>query len=308
MLWRREMDFLNIINQVIILFLIMVVGYVARKKNIINSVVNKGLSELLLNITLPFMIIASFNYSFSSDMLNKALTLLVYSVVIHTFLAVISKFLYYKYPERTKAVLRFITVFSNCGYMGYPVVASIYGNIGVFYTAMFNIPWNLLCFTLGMMFYTGQKDLKTMRRAALNPGVISVCIGLVLFVFSIKLPFPIFRTLELVGSTTTPLSMIIIGSMLADIKIRDIFTGFELYYGCIVRLILIPLVVLGVLKSFGISGMYLGIPVLICAMPAAANTAVFAEKYDGDSAFASRMIFMTTVLSSLTIPLIILLV
>jgi malate permease and related proteins len=302
------MDYIKIVNQVIILFLIMIVGYFARKKDIINSEVNKGLSELLLNITLPFMIVASFNYSFSKDMLNKALTLFVYSIIIHTTLAIISKFLYYKYPERTKAVLRFITVFSNCGYMGYPVIESIYGSTGVFYTAIFNIPWNLLCFTLGVMFYTGQRDFKTMKRAALNPGIISVCIGLVLFVFSIKLPYPIFRTLELVGSTTTPLSMIIIGSMLAEIKVKDIFSGFELYYGCIVRLILIPLAVLVVLKSFGVSDIYLGIPVLISAMPAAANTAVFAEKYDGDSAFASRLTFMTTVLSSVTIPLIILFV
>lgn len=302
------MDFLNIVNQVAILFLIMVVGYFARKKNIINNEVNRGLSELLLNITLPFMIISSFNYSFSSEMLKNALTLLVFSIVIHSSLAIISKFLYYRYTEKTKSVLRFITVFSNCGYMGYPVVGSIYGNIGVFYTAIFNIPWNLFCFTIGMVFYTGVKDFKTMKRAALNPGVISVCIGLILFIFSIKLPYPIFRTLELVGSTTTPLSMIVIGSMLAEIKVKDIFSGFELYYGCLVRLIIIPLVVLVVLKGMGLSGMYLGIPVLICAMPAAANTAVFAQKYGGDSAFASRITFITTILSSLTIPLIILLI
>jgi malate permease and related proteins len=302
------MDYSKIVNQVIILFLIMVVGYFARKKDIINSEVNRGLSELLLNITLPFMIIASFNFEFSKDMLYKAGILLFYSFIIHIVSAIVSKYIYHRYPEKTKGVLRFITVFSNCGYMGYPVVESIYGKIGIFYTAIFNIPFNIFCFTLGVMFYTGQKDFKTMKRALVNPGLISVAIGLILFVFSIELPFPVYRTLELVGSTTTPLSMIIIGSMLADIKVKDIFSGFELYYGLVVRLIVIPLVVLFVLKSFGVSGMYLGIPVLISAMPAAANTAVFAEKYGGDSAFASRMIFLTTVLSSITIPLIILLV
>jgi malate permease and related proteins len=302
------MNFNNILNQVIILFFIMIVGFVARKKNIINSEVNKGLSEILLNITLPFMIIASFNFSFDKNMLHNSAVLFIYSLLMHGALVIISKIIYYKYPNVKKGVLRFITVFSNCGYMGYPVIESVFGKIGVFYTAIFNIPWNLLVYSVGIMFFSREKDSSSIKKAVMNPGIISVFIGLILFVFSIKLPLPIYNTLEMVGSTTTPLSMIIVGSMLAEMKLKDVFSGFEIYYGCVVRLVLIPVVVLVILKSFGVKDIFLGIPVLIAAMPAAANTAIFAEKYGGDSLLASRMIFISTALSAITIPLIILMI
>jgi predicted permease len=302
------MDYSKILNQVIVLFLIMVVGYFARKRNIINSQVNKGLSELLLRITLPFMIVASFNYSYSKDMLYNAFILFIYSMIMHGSLVFISKLLYYKYPHKVKSVLRYITVFSNCGYMGYPVVESVFGKVGVFYAAIFNIPFNILSWTVGIMFFTGEKDFKAAKKVLLNPGILSVLIGLVLFIFSIKLPLPVYKTLESIGSITTPLSMIIVGSMLAEMNIRDVFAGFEIYYGCVVRLIVIPIIVIAILKLFGAKDVLLGIPTLIAAMPAAANTAIFAEKYGGDSLFASRIIFVTTMLSSLTIPIIIFLI
>ncbi len=109
------MEYLKVFNQIIVLFLIMIVGYYSGKKKIINQEVNKGLSELLLNITIPFMIIASFNYDFSWEMLRRAGVLLFYSFVMYFGLIVLSKVLYFKYPTSKKAVLRFISVFSNCG-------------------------------------------------------------------------------------------------------------------------------------------------------------------------------------------------
>lgn len=302
------MNYSAILNQVIVLFFIMIVGYIARKRNIINSTTNKGLSELLLSITLPAMIIVSFNYSFSKDMLLKAATLLAISSVIHISLAIISKPLYSKFPWKVNSILRFITVFSNCGFMGYPVVSSVYGKLGIFYTAIFNIPFNVLMFTWGVMFFTRKKNFKSIGKDILNPSLISIFIGLLIFILSIKLPYPLYKTLDLIGSTTTPLSMIVVGSMIAEIDIKNVFTGIEIYYSALVRLVLIPITVLIILRLFGAKGIYLGIPVLITAMPAAANTAIMAEKYKVDSILASRVVFVTTILSAITIPLIILLI
>lgn len=302
------MKYSTILNQVIVLFFIMLVGYGARKKDIINVETNKGLAQLLLNITLPAMIIVSFNYSFSKDMLFKAGVLLLVSTIIHVFLAIISKPLYCKFPKNVNGILRFITVFSNCGFMGYPIIGSVYGKLGIFYTAIFNIPFNVLMFTWGVLFFTGKKNFKSLGREIISPSLVSIFIGLLIFIFSIKLPFPIFKTLDLIGSTTTPLSMMVVGSMIAEIDIKNVFRGVEIYYGALVRLVLTPMVVLVVLKFLGAKGMYLGIPVLITAMPAAANTAIMAEKYNVDSLLASRFVFVTTILSAITIPLIILLI
>jgi malate permease and related proteins len=300
------MGFGNIFNQVIVLFLIMLIGYGASKRGIIDKRVNKGLTELLMNITLPAMIIVSFNYSYSEEMLLKSMTLLGYSIVIHLTLTVFSKVIYFRYPDNMKGSARFMTIFSNCGFMGYPIIESVYGKEGVFYAAIFNIPFNILIWTIGVALFTNRKDLKNIKSIILNPGIVSVAIGLVFFVFSIKLPVPIYNTLDLVGRITTPLSMIVIGAMLGEISLKEIFIGKELYYASFIRLIVVPLAGLAIFKYFGVEGMLLGIPVLILAMPGAANTALIAEKYGSNSIFASRAVFLTTVLSLLTIPLVIL--
>jgi predicted permease len=297
----------KVFSQIIVLFLIMIVGYFCGTKKIITREVHRGLSELLLDVTIPFMIVASFNYDFSWEMLKRAGVLLFYSFVMYFGLIFLSKVLYFKYPPSTKGVLKFISVFSNCGYMGYPVIESIYGKIGIFYASIFNIPFNILAYTLGEMLFTGNKDFKALKKSLVNPGNAAICIGLFLFIFSIKLPYPIQEALDTIGGTTTPLSMLIVGSMLAEMEVKELFKGFELYYGSIIRLIATPLLVYSFLKLIGVSGMDLGIPVLIAAMPAAANSVIFATRYGGDSEFASKMIFITTVLSVVTIPLILLL-
>lgn len=297
----------SVANQVIVLFLIMVVGFFARKKEYINPSVNRSLSELLINITLPSMIIASFNFKFSKDMLNVGMSLFLISTVIHLSLLILGKYLYKKFNENEMKVLWFITLFSNCGFMGYPVVESIYGKIGLFYAALFNIPFNILMWTAGVFIFSGKGDIKSAKKALLNPGIVSVFMGLFIFLFSIKLPIPIQKTLELVGSMTTPLSMIIIGSTLADSKIASIFESKSIYFGTIVRLILIPVITFVVLKFIGLKDFYLSIPVIITSMPAAANTVIMAEKFGGDAEFASKIVFITTVLSAITIPLVLIL-
>lgn len=301
------MDYKTILNQVLVLFLIMIIGFFARKKNIIDEPTKKGLSELLLSVTMPSMLLVSFNYKFSMDMLKNAAVILLASFAIHLSLVFCSKFLYNRFPHNEKSVLRFITVFSNCGFMGYPVIGSVYGKLGIFYTAIYNIPFNILIFSLGVMLFTKEKDLKAMKKEVISPALISIFIGILLFVCSIHLPSQIYNTLNLVGSTTTPLSMILVGSMIAELDFRSLFSGLEVYYGSLVRLILGPLAVLFIMRALGAKGIFLGIPVLITAMPAAANTAIMAEKYGGDSLLASKFVFVTTIFSAVTIPLLLLL-
>ncbi len=296
----------QLINQVIVLFIIMAVGFYAKKKKFLNNVVDKGLSELLLNITLPFMIITSFNIKYEASMVSNAQKIFIYSFLIHISLIFISKILFFKLPENKQQVFRFVTIFSNVGFMGYPVLESIYGGIGVFYAAIFNIAFNILVWTVGVMLFTGEKDFKSMRKALANPALIAVIIGIILFTFSIKLPLPIETSIKLVGSTTTPISMIIVGSMLAEMQLKDAFSGFYVYYATIVRLFIVPMIVYVVLKLLKVDEMLLTICVILQAMPAAVMAPIIAKKYGGDSLLASQCVFITTIVSGITIPIIIL--
>lgn len=295
-----------IFNSVIILFLIMIVGFVIRKAGVLNEPLNKGLSGLLINVTLPFMIIASFNMEYDSELMMKALKILLYSILIHAILYFVSYIFFFKFKKDKQAVLRFTATFSNTGFMGFPILGSIYGPIGVFYASIFNIPFNIFIWSLGVMLFTGKSDIKSIRKTVINPALIAVIIGIIIFRFSIKLPVPVTKSVKMIGDITTPLSMIIIGSMLANMKIKDIFSDLSIYYGAIIRLIVVPTIIYFVLTMFGVDELIVGICVILEAMPAAVITAIIAEKYEGNALYASQNVFISTVLSVITIPAIIL--
>jgi malate permease and related proteins len=295
----------TIINQVIILALIMGIGIVARKKGMLNEEVNSKLSDFLLNITLPCLILTSFSFEYSAEMMNNVKMIFFYSVLIHIVLIFISKVFAVKFSEGSKKVIRFVTVFSNSGFMGFPVLLGLYGNIGVFYGAVFNIPWNIFMLSFGSMLFTGKKDLKSLKSVITHPGIIATMIGMLMFVFSLSMPLPLEKALVSVGAMTTPLSMIIVGSMLAEIKLKEVFSGFAVYYVSAVRLIAAPLLTLAIMKLLHADQLLTEIAVTVEAMPAAVIATVLASKFGGDTKLASRCVFISTIISMVTIPLIV---
>lgn len=293
-----------IVQQVAVLFLIMAVGMVAAKRDIIDEQVRRKLSELLLYITSPFLVVSSFNFKYSSHMLMNAGIILAFSLGAHFFSVLLGKVLFLKYSTDKQSVLKFIIVFSNCGFMGFPVLESLFGKIGVFYGSINNVIFNIFVWTYGVMLFNQDKERTSIIKILINPGIISVIIGMTIFLFSIQLPEVIVQTLDMVGSMTAPLSMLIVGALLSSTDYKSIFRGFEVYYGAILRLIIIPLITIAVLKLIGMDSELLKVCVVFVAMPAAANTAIFAEKYGGNSILASRCVALSTILSIITIPLI----
>lgn len=303
------MGFIASLNQTLVLFLLILVGYIARRLDVFDDILNKGISNLVLYITLPALIIKSMQFEFSKDLLIKSGQILLISVLFYAVAIILSYIIVrlLKTSGIQKDVFQFMLIFSNVGYMGHPVVYAIYGELGVFYAAIMNITFNLLLWTVGIYVITrnsgkthGSINYKEVLR---NPGIIAVFIGFAFFLFSIKLPRFIFDTLDMLGNATTPLSMMVIGAILGDIAIREIFNDYKILWISIARLIVIPGVIMSILMIMKFNGLLLGVPVIIAAMPAAANTAVFATLYDSDYYLASKGVFVTTFLSIITIPL-----
>ena len=305
------------LNQIFILFLLILVGYVSKKFRVISNDMNRDVSKLVTSVALPALIISSLSsYSFTQEALVKSGVLVMISCAAYALSILIATVApkWLKIEGTTRDLFQFITVFSNVGFMGYPVVNAIYGEQGVFYAAIYNLPFNAVLWTYGVMVLSrplmknkaavldnrGSIDLKLL----VNPGLISVFIGFGLFVTSTRLPAPIFSAFQLVGNTSTPLSMIFIGSILADTKIRETFSNGKILIASSLRLLVIPLLVAGALKLLGFQGMMVGIPVLITAMPAAANCAIMSTRYGNDYHLASQAVFVSTVLSMITIPVI----
>lgn len=305
-----------VLNQVLTLFIIMGVGFFARKKGIITTQMNKKLSELLLNIVSPCLIVVSFQFEFSDKILINGLIVLAYAILIHFFSIFIASFVYKKIKfdsaEKNK-ILKFGTVFTNCGFMGFPLLESLHGKIGILYGSIYVAVFYVFIWTYGVMLFNSRQkggggiNWGGIKKILINPGLISVLIGIILFIFSIKLPFSIINALENVGLMNTPLAMLIIGATLTDVDLKSIVGSVEIYWGSIIKLIVVPIVAYAALRIAGVNGTILGVCTLIASMPTAANTTIFAEMFESDSLYASRLIGISTLLSIFTIPAIIML-
>jgi len=296
----------QIVDQVIILCFIMLIGLYSRRKNFIKEETLKSLTDLLVNVTLPCLILASFNTEYSKETTEKIKAILIYSLAIHVFLAAISGVFYFKFKENTKQVLKFVTIFSNFGFMGYPIMEGMYGKIGVFYASIFGVPFNVILLTYGsLLFSKEEKDNFNLKNILLQPGILFVIIGLIVFFGKITLPYTIMGTLNYVGGMTTPLSMIIIGANFANVSIKEIVKDLRIYYVSFIKLFIVPLMVYGVLKVLKADDYLIKMCVILEAMPAAAMTTVFAEKYNNNKVFSAKCVVVTTILSIFTIPIVI---
>ncbi|MCC0679780.1 AEC family transporter [Clostridioides sp. ES-S-0005-03] len=302
------MNFSNIFIQVAVLFIIILVGYFVRKFNLLDEHCTSKLSNLTMTIFLPSMIISSMQINFDNKMIQKILLLLFISLVMYIVSIIIAFLLKYILKcEDTKdlGIYQYIVVFSNVAFMGYPVIEAVLGHEAIFYTAIFNLPFNLFSFTLGIYLLSKGSTTKGFSmKSLISPATIAVVIGLFLFITGLRLPQFINDPLKMLGDMTTPISMIIIGSLLANSSAIDCFVNKRLYLVTIVRLLVLPVIIYFILKGWVNDKMILAIPVVISSMPAAANTAIFANQYDSNVTLASQCVFFTTLFSVISIPFI----
>lgn len=298
------MDLTIIINKVLALFLIILVGVYGSKKKIINEEVNKGLSNILLNITLPIMIISSFLIKYDAEMKRNVIRAFFYSGMTIICTIFISYVFLKPIKSKKKFLLQFANVFSNCGFVGFPIIGSIYGAEGVIYTSIFNMFFTILVWTYGILLFTGKIDLKEIKKVLVNPSVIAVYLGIILFIFKIDIPEVIASTMDLVGGVTTPLSMIIVGVILSQVNFKKYMSDWTIYYSSLIKLIISPLALLMIFKVLKFDSILSNTMVLLTAMPTAALTSILAENLNKEKEYAAILVFVSTILSLVTFPLI----
>ncbi|MBQ9940917.1 MAG: AEC family transporter [Clostridia bacterium] len=300
----------KVVEQVIILFFVMICGIFARKTNIIDRNSTKSLTKLLVSITQCFLMISSFQVEFSEELLNEGLWVMLLSFVIHVLLIVLCLFAFNMVKDTSKRkIYRFGTIFGNCGYLGFPVLNAIFGNIGVFYGAFLTFIFNILAWTYGVIIIRSDSQTKGFDKSQLknivNPVTISSFIGILLFIFQIKIPSPLIDGIDMVGDMTFPLSMIVVGSLIADTNLRRILKNPYIYYLCFVKLIAFPIIAILLCKAAGLSRTLSYIAIVIAAVPPSTVTAAIPELYGQDSVLGAEIVGISTVISVATIPFII---
>ncbi|WP_343250635.1 AEC family transporter [Diplocloster hominis] len=307
------MDLLMVIEKMISLFLMILIGYAANKAGILDKTGNQRLSALILNICCPLLIVSAVAGGNASGSKSEAFMVLGLAFLLYIALGVISLMVprLFHVKDSQKGLFQFMTIFPNVGFMGFPVAQVIFGTESLFYASMFNLAFNLLAFTLGV--YLIQKDVsdgtagKINWKKICNMGTLMAVLAMLIYLLDIKLPDVIADTCSIVGNATTPLSMIVIGSTMAGISLKSVFTDGKAYLFSIMKVILIPGLFWLVGHLFIENPIVLGLLVIIAGMPCASITAMFAIEYHSDADTASRYVFMTTLMSFLSIPVLALL-
>lgn len=299
-------SFQTMLNLQVSIFIIMMVGLFFRKINLITAEGRRCLSELLLNVILPCNIVAAFNMELDAGIWRSIGKVLLLSAGVQVFEYILSKVLYRKVPHGPKEVLQYGTIVSNSGFLGNPMAYGVFGDLGLLYASVAMLPIRVLMWSAGVNLYTKASGRDVFKKIMTHPCIVAVYIGFLVMLMPWQLPGVAVKTLNYVGECTTCVSMLVIGSILAEIQLKSINGKLLLYY-CGVRLIAIPLVILGVCRLLGVDALIAGVIILLNAMPAASTTAILAEKYGGDAKFASATIFVSTLLSLITVPLMMLL-
>lgn len=296
-----------IIESVFSLFIIILVGVYGSKKKIITAEINKGLTDILIKIALPFMIVSSFIFTYDNTIKSNVIKTFYYSFIAYIIMAVISYLFLIPIKDDKKTILHFANVFTNTGYVGFPILNSIYGSEGVIYGSIFNMFFVIFIWTYGIMLFEGninnKKLITEIKKILINPSIIAVFIGIIIMVFDIQLKGAILSSIKSIGNLTGPLSMLIIGVILSNVKIKNHLQDWTIYYGIIIKLIIIPIIIYLISMLLIDSSKAINTVIIMTAMPASAMTSILAESYDKEKEYAAVIVSATTLLSLITVPL-----
>lgn len=323
---------LKVIYNVALLFIMMIPGVLLVKCKMSAHGLGKGLSNLVLYIAQPALIFMAYMRPYDAEILKNSLYVFILSLLVHIMFSVIAMNCFKKSSDGVRRMLRFATIFSNAAFMGIPLIAAVledqYPGATV-YASIYNITFNLFLWSLGVYICTegrdgnanglddGVEEVKEKAsplKALYHPVTIAAAIGLVFFIFSLGgyLPEIVSESLNMLKGLVAPLSMVVIGLRLAQMNFNGFFKDKDMYLFLLLRHIVLPLLTVGLVKLLAlllpIAPVVQMVVVIMASAPAATSATMFAEKYDCDAAYVSRLVTASTLISIVTMPLILLLV
>ncbi len=284
-------SFFNMVDVQTVLFIYMAVGFFCRKVRIFTDEARDKLTDFVVLVTLPCMIFESFHMAFSLETLKQGGVALL-----------LGKVLYNRFPYEEKSILQYGTLVSNSGFAGLPVVSGAYGDQGLFLGSLFIIPTRILMWSAGISLFTQADPKNAFKKVMTNPGIIAVEIGLVRMFLQLPLPHFVDTAVDNLGACTSPVAMALVGAILADVPLKTVVDprGF---YLVAVRQLLLPGLCLAGLTLLNVDPLTTGVAVALTGMPIGSTTAILAQKYGANAQFASKCVFLSTLTSLVTVPI-----
>lgn len=290
----------------LVLFLVLTLGYVGGKTSVLSIEGNKGLSKLVNCITNPCGILYSalcVEHAFSN---GDVIKLIGYAVVMYIGLILIAQIV----PKMLRVKIdqvgqfKFMMIFSNIGFMGKPVVNAIFGPEAEFCVSIFIMVFYIFLYSYGLILITGDDSKAGFQwKRLLTPMMVCSVISIICYLLNIQLSGVFAKTLSMVSNITTPCAMLIIGCALSALSFKTVFSNWRLYIVAILKLLIVPTIAYLCLKPIMGQSILLGVIVVIMAMPIASNFTMLSAQYDKDQKLAASAVFITTLLSVFTIPI-----
>ncbi len=299
------MSFSGLLSRMLVLLALICVGAFCSKLRMIDERGSACINQLVLYICGPLMIIKSVQNVQLAYGVSDILMLLVYTVIFHLItLTIATVFARIFCRKKTlRGVFSLVTAFGNIFFMGLPVVTALYGENSVFLLSICVIPFNLFVFSIGIYLVLGGERRKIpWKKLLVNPSLYATIIALPIFFLRIELPGTAMEIIGYLSQMVVPLSMLLIGAALGRMPLKEIFGNWISYLVCAIKLIVVPLAVFFVFRIFIKDPLILGLFTVMAAMPSASISPILCAEYGGDAAFASRTVFLTTLISLGTIP------
>lgn len=298
-------SFLRMLNAQMILLVYLAVGMYCMKVGLIDRDSKEKLVDIILRITLPCMIFNSFNKPLTPEVMKQTALILVVAVSISILSFLLGKVIYNKYPQKKKSILQYCTLVNNSGFLGMPMVSAVYGSEGLFAASIFIIPNRIFMWTAGLAMFTTADFRTKCKNILLNPCIVTVFLGIARRMTGFPVPEFLDTAIANTGAVTTPLSMMVIGTMLIGVPWKKLLEP-SIFRLAFVRLIALPLVALFILNLIDAQPLLAGVSLILTGMPAGSTSALLAAKYGADEDYASRCIVTTTIMSLATIPVLML--
>lgn len=296
-----------VLSQMMVLFIVLLIGVLANKKGIINDQIEKSLSWIVINIANPALIISS-SLSKNKNISGKDLAgVMIIAIAMYVGLIIlayiITKLLRVNKKEMGAYMVMF--VFSNIAFMGYPVISGIFGKGALLYALLFSLPFNILIYTYGVLAIGGNSKLSNLQLSKiLNIGVLACLVSILLFAIKIPVPNFIKTLIDMLGNLSAPLSMMVIGSSLVKMDLKSVMKNYKMMIFIAVKQLLFPILAAFAIRGLIDSELIFGIVVIMLAMPVASMTAMLANQYNGDYKLVSEGVAFSTIVSVISIPLI----
>ncbi len=295
----------SVANQVLILFMIIATGFVLTKFKLLNKERVAGMIDLVVYVVTPANIVVSFQREYKSELMSRLLLSLFLAFVVFFFNCLIARSIFYKSDRNKNCVIEFASAFPNAGYFGLPLQQAILGDIGVFFGAAYIAMFHCYIWTYGIRILSPQKEKINIKKILLNPPIIGIIVGMILFLCRISLPEVVLSPLTSFSHMNTTLPMLIIGFYLANTDVKATFTNGRIYIGAVLRLVVSPVLAMVLCIVMHVDTTVAVSCIIACSAPSAAMSGMLAMKYGRDTSVSAGMISLTTTLCIVTMPVLI---